>query len=93
MLARQARRELDLHTNDKVTALCRLLALGHAEVGIALCPGRSRGPAAAYAELFVVDCLHGAAPAGEGFFEVEFDGALDVVAFAGEERVWFLIPC
>jgi hypothetical protein len=34
--------------------------------------------------------LHGAAPAGEGFLEVELDDVFDIVAFAGEERVGFL---
>jgi hypothetical protein len=40
--------------------------------------------------LFAVDCLDGPPPAGEGFFEVEFDDVLDVVAFAGEEGMRFL---
>jgi hypothetical protein len=90
LLGGQAGGELDLDSNDKVAALCGLLALGHAQVGVALCPCRSRGPATSYAELFTVDCLNSAPPAGKRFFEVEFDGALDVVAFACEERVWFL---
>jgi hypothetical protein len=40
--------------------------------------------------LLAVNGLHGAAPAGESFFEVEFDDVFDVVAFAGEEGVGFL---
>jgi hypothetical protein len=34
--------------------------------------------------------LHGAAPAGEGFLEVELDDVFDIVTLAGEERVGFL---
>ena len=40
--------------------------------------------------MFAVDGLDGSAPAGEGFFEVDFDRVFDVVAFAGEKRMWFL---
>lgn len=57
---------------------------------VSFCPGGAGGSAAAHAELFAIDSLDGAAPAGQGFFEVELDGAFDVVAVAGEERVGFL---
>jgi hypothetical protein len=42
--------------------------------------------------LFAVDRLDGSSPACEGFFEVEFDDVFDVVAFAREEGVVFLVP-
>ena len=48
------------------------------------------GAAVADGELLAIDCLDGAAPAGEGFFEIEFDGVFDVVALTGEEGMWFL---
>ena len=90
LLLRQTRRELDSNADHKVSPFAWLFALGHAEVGIPFCPCWSCGPVAADAELFAVDCGYGAPPAGECFFEVEVDGAFDVVAVAGEEGVWFL---
>ena len=90
---RQAVGELDLNAYHEVAPLIGLLRFGHAEVGVSFRPGRACGAAAAYAELLVVDCLDGAAPACEGFFEVELDYVFDVVAFAGENCVWFLKIC
>lgn len=90
MLRGQASRELDLDADYKVTALVRLLALGHAQLRVSFCPCGTRGTAAAHTELLAVDGLYGASPAGQGFFEVEFDGALDVVAVASKEGVGFL---
>lgn len=90
LLPRQTIRELDLDPDHEISTLVGLLALRHTQVWVAFCPVGTRGPAAADAELLAVDGLHGAAPAGQGFFEVEFDGAFDVVAFAGEEGVGFL---
>lgn len=90
LLCRQASGELDLDAYNEVATLSGLLALWHAEIGVSFCPCWPCGTAAANAKLFAVDSLYCAAPASESFFEVEFDGALDVVAFAGEEGVWFL---
>lgn len=90
LLASQAGWELDLDANNEVTPLSGLLALRHTQVGVPLRPRRPCGPAAAYAELLAIDCLYSTAPAGQGFFEVEFDRTLNIVAFASEERVGFL---
>lgn len=87
---RQARRELDLDANDKVASVGRFLRLRHAEVWVSFCPCWTGRAAAANVELLAVDGLHGSSPTGEGFFEVEFDGVLDVVAFAGKEGMCFL---
>ena len=83
-------RRLDVHADDEVAALVGLLALGHAEVGEALCEVGSSWAAAADGDLLSVDGLDGSLPTGQRFLEVEGDGMLDVVAFALEERVWFL---
>lgn len=91
LLRRQAGGKLDLDAHDKVAPLAGLLALRHAEAGEPFGPGWSGGPTAADRELLAVDGLYGAAPAGERFFEVQFDDVFDVVAFAGEEGVFFLI--
>jgi hypothetical protein len=41
--------------------------------------------------LFAIDGLDSSPPSSKGFFEIEFDDVLDVVAFAGEEGVCFLL--
>lgn len=89
----QACGELDFDTYNEIASFCWLLALWHTEVWVLFSPCRSRGSTAAYIELFAIDCLDGSPPACEGFFEVEFDDVLDVVAFAGEEWVDFLDCC
>ena len=93
LLCRQAGGELDLDAHNEVAALTRLLALRHTQVGVSFCPSRPRRPTASHAELFAVDGLYSAAPASERFLEIEFDDALNVIAFAGEKRVWFLCRC
>lgn len=42
-------------------------------------------------DLFSVDGGYGSLPACESFFEIEVNGLVDVVAFAGVERVFFLV--
>jgi hypothetical protein len=42
------------------------------------------------ADLLAVDGSYGPLPAGEGFFEADFDLVPDVVAVAFEERMIFL---
>ncbi len=90
LLLRQARGELDFDAHNEVAPLVWLFALRHAQVWVSFCPGRTSWPTASHAELFAVNGLHGAAPAGERFFEVEVDGKLDIVAFTGEEGMGFL---
>jgi hypothetical protein len=90
LLLGEARRELDAHTHNKVTTFSRLFALRHTEVREPLSEIRTRRTAAADLKLLPVDCLHSPLPAGQGFFEVEFDDVLDVVAFSGEEWMRFL---
>jgi hypothetical protein len=87
---RQARREFDLDANDKVASIGGLLRLRHAKVRVSFCPCWTGRAATANVELFAVNGLYGSSPAGEGFFKVEFDGVLDIVAFAGEEGMCFL---
>jgi hypothetical protein len=89
-LACQARRELDLDTDNEIASVGWLLRFGHAEVGIPLCPGWSGRSAAADIQLLAVDCLYGPSPASESFLEVELDRVLDVVAFAREQGMRFL---
>ena len=48
------------------------------------------GPSGRGLDLAAVDGGYCSAPAGEGFFEVDFDGRSEIVAFAFEERVFFL---
>jgi hypothetical protein len=90
LFARQTCRELDFDANDKVAPLGWLLRLWHSEVRIFLCPCWTCRPTTANVELLVVDGLDRSSPACECFFEVEFNDALDVVAFAGEECMRFL---
>lgn len=87
----QACRELDLHTNNEISALIRLLGFGHAQVRVSFCPVGAGRTTAANAELFAIDGLYSSAPAGQGFFEIEFDDMLDIVAFASEHCVGFLM--
>lgn len=87
---RQGCWEFNVDADDEVAPLAGLLALGHSEVGEALCEGWTGWAGAADADLLAVDGLHGARPARQGLFEVELDGVLDVVAFAGEEGMCFL---
>lgn len=90
LLRRQAARELYSDGDNEVTALARLLALGHAEIGEPFCEGGACGAGTADVELLAINGLHSTAPASQCFFKVEVDGVSDVVAFAGEERMGFL---
>jgi hypothetical protein len=90
LLGCQASGELDFDADNEVTAFSRLLALRHTEVRVTFCPRRTCGPATANAQLFAVNCLNCPSPASEGFFEVEFNRALDVVALTGKEGMRFL---
>ena len=90
LLCRERLREFDSHTDNEITTLVGLLALWHAKTGEMLCEVGPRWTTAADWNLFPVNGLNSSLPAGQGFFEIEFDDMLDIVAFAGEKRMWFL---
>lgn len=82
--------ELNLDADDKVASFVRLLALGHAQVGVAVFVGGRCRTARADADLLAVDGLYGSGPAGQGFFQCDVDVVDDVVAFALVQGVIFL---
>ena len=90
LLCRERLREFDPHTDNEITTLVGLLALWHAKTGEMLCEVGPRWTTAADWNLFPVNGLNSSLPAGQGFFEIQLDYVLDVVAFAGEKRMWFL---
>jgi len=81
---------LDLDADDEVASFVWLLALGHAQVGVAVSVGWWCGAARANADLLAVNGFHGPGPASQGFFQCDFDVVDDVVAFAFIQRVFFL---
>lgn len=88
LLPRQRSGELNIIPDHKVASPTPLLR--HPQVGVRIVAARLRGPAFVDDEVLAVDGGDGAFPARQGFFEVQFEGEDDVIAFAGEEGVFFL---
>jgi hypothetical protein len=81
---------LNLDTDDEVAPFVWLLALWHAQVGVAVSEGGWCGAARADADLLAVDGLYGSRPTGQGLFQCDLDVVDDVVAFAFVEWMFFL---
>lgn len=90
LLRIQTCRELDLDADNEVASFVWFLALGHAQVGVAVFVSWRCGTAGADANLLAIDCLDGSGPAGQGFFQCDVDVVDDVVAFALVQGVFFL---
>ena len=87
---REAVREVDLVSDDKVTSLARLLRDGHAKTGIPLfSPGLGR-TGFVQVQLLALDGCDGPLPTRQSLLEVESDGMYNVVVLALEEWVLFL---
>lgn len=78
----QAARELDLDAYDEVAALAGLLALRHAQAGVAIRVLWRRGTRRLDRDVLAVDGLDRSGPAGEGLLEVDLHDVLEIVALA-----------
>jgi len=77
----QACRELDFDTNDEIASFIWLLALGHAQVGVAIFVCWWCRAARADTNLLAIDGLDSSGPASEGLFQCDVDVVNEVVAF------------
>lgn len=84
LLRRERLGEFDAHADNEVTALVRFLAFRHPKTGEPFCKVGSCRAAATNRNLFSVNRLNGSVPAGQSFFQVEFDDMLYIIAFAGK---------
>jgi len=82
--------ELDVDANDEVSSLVWFLAAWHAEIWESFFPGWLCRTAMTNRNLFAVDGLNCAIPAGQCFLQAQVYGMSNVVAIALEERMWFL---
>lgn len=87
---RQAGRELDIDTHDKIASLTGFLRDGHALTRESFLVTRLSGTGFGNANGFAVDGFDNAFPAGKGLFESQVDGRDKVVTLTLEGRMWFL---
>ena len=90
LLRCQAGRELDINPHDKVTSFTGFLRDCHSESWESFFVAGLGGTWLGYSNGFAVDGLYNSLPAGQGFFEVEFNGCNEIVALAFESRMLFL---
>lgn len=90
LVGSQARREVDLVLDHKISPLTWLLGERHAKAGIPFLTAWLRGTRLVKAELLAVNRSHLALPASKGFLELQNHSLGKVVIFSLVQRVGFL---
>ena len=90
LFQRQTCWEFDIVCDDELSSGIWLLAERHALVWKAFLRTWLSRTRLFKVDLLAVDGCNCPLPTCEGFFEVQFDCAVNVVSIPGEERVWFL---
>ena len=88
LLSSQRRRELHVVSNDEVSTSTVLLR--HTKLWVRILGARLCGSCTVDVEVLAIDGCDCALPSGQCLLELQVDRQHDVVAFAGEEGMFFL---